>query len=124
LSYALTGPIAELVGARTTLIAAGILGGVVTFGFLFLPGMRDIEQGSNIHRNALQRAAADFAQQMRRGVSSAKHLETQILVAVEAGLLEAQAGTELAKEAEEITETLKAVERRVGSAEAPNGRVH
>ncbi len=124
LSYALTGPIAELVGARTTLIASGILGGVVTFGFLFLPGMRDIERDSNIQRNALQRAAADFAQQMRRGVSSAKHLETQILVAVEAGLLEPGAGTELAKEAEEITETLKAVERRVGSTHAPNGRVH
>ena len=62
LSYALTGPIAELVGARTTLIASGILGAVVTFGFLFLPGMRDIEQDNSINRNPLQHAAADFAQ--------------------------------------------------------------
>lgn len=45
LSYALTGPVAGLVGARATLIGAGILGGVVTFGFLFLPGLRDIERG-------------------------------------------------------------------------------
>ncbi|MEX1125383.1 MAG: MFS transporter [Acidimicrobiia bacterium] len=122
LSYALTGPIAELLGARTTLIAAGTLGGAVTFGFLFLPGMRDIEQGGSIHTRALQRAAADFARHMRQGVSSAKHLESQILVAVEAGLIEARAGTELVKEAEEIAETLEAVQRRVGSTEAPNGR--
>jgi hypothetical protein len=30
-------------GARTTLIAAGLLGGVVTFAALLLPGMRDVE---------------------------------------------------------------------------------
>jgi MFS family permease len=46
LSYAFTGPLAEAVGARTTLVAAGLLGGVVTFAFLFLPGMRSIEGGS------------------------------------------------------------------------------
>jgi hypothetical protein len=43
-SYALTGPIAKILGAQTTLIGAGILGGVVTLAFLFLPGMRDIER--------------------------------------------------------------------------------
>jgi MFS family permease len=42
-SFALTGPAAEAIGARATLIAAGILGGIVTFGFLFLPDMRAIE---------------------------------------------------------------------------------
>jgi DHA3 family tetracycline resistance protein-like MFS transporter len=43
LSFALTGPIAGLIGARSTLIWAGVVGSVVTFGALFLPGMRAIE---------------------------------------------------------------------------------
>src|SRR5439155_4818753 len=44
LSYALTGPVAAAIGARTTLVGAGILGGIVTFSFLFLPGMRAVER--------------------------------------------------------------------------------
>jgi hypothetical protein len=43
-SFALTGPIAGAVGAQETLIGAGILAGCITFAFLFLPGMRDIER--------------------------------------------------------------------------------
>jgi len=43
-SFAFTGPIAGAVGARETLIGAGILAGSITFAFLFLPGMRDIER--------------------------------------------------------------------------------
>ena len=43
LSYALTGPVAQAFGARTTLVVAGVLGGVVTLAFLFLPGMRSVE---------------------------------------------------------------------------------
>jgi MFS family permease len=43
-SFALTGPIAGAVGARETLIGAGVLAGSITFAFLFLPGMRDIER--------------------------------------------------------------------------------
>jgi hypothetical protein len=31
-------------GARQTLVGAGLLGGVATLAFLFLPGMRDIER--------------------------------------------------------------------------------
>jgi hypothetical protein len=46
LSYAFTGPVAEVVGARPTLVAAGLLGGAVTLAFLFLPGMRSIERGA------------------------------------------------------------------------------
>ncbi len=47
LSYALTGPVAEAIGVRATLVWAGVIGSTVTFAFLFLPGMRDIErQGS------------------------------------------------------------------------------
>jgi transmembrane secretion effector len=45
LSFAATGPVAEAIGARTTLIVAGLVGAVVTLGFLFLPGMRAIERG-------------------------------------------------------------------------------
>lgn len=45
LSYALTGPVAGAIGARATLVWAGVIGGTVTFAFLFLPGVRDIERG-------------------------------------------------------------------------------
>jgi MFS family permease len=43
-SFALTGPIAGAVGARETLVGAGLLAGTITFAFLFLPGMRDLER--------------------------------------------------------------------------------
>jgi MFS family permease len=43
LSFAITGPVASLLGARTTLALAGILG-LATSAFLFLPGMRDPER--------------------------------------------------------------------------------
>jgi MFS family permease len=46
LSFALTAPVAGLVGARATLIGAAAIGGVITLGALFLPGMRDIEDGA------------------------------------------------------------------------------
>ena len=48
LSYALTPPVAHLLGARTTLVLAGTVGAAVTLGFLFLPGMRreDVAEGS------------------------------------------------------------------------------
>ena len=44
LSFALTGPAANLFGARLTLIGAGVLGAIVTFSFLFIPGMRSVEE--------------------------------------------------------------------------------
>jgi MFS family permease len=44
LSFAFTGPVAAALGARVTLVGAGLLGGIVTLAFLFLPGMRDIER--------------------------------------------------------------------------------
>ena len=43
-SYALTGPVAALLGTRTTLVAAGLLGGAITLSFLLLPGMRVTER--------------------------------------------------------------------------------
>jgi DHA3 family tetracycline resistance protein-like MFS transporter len=50
LSFALTAPIAGLIGVRATLVGAAVIGGAVTLGALFLPGMRDIEgQAAGVH---------------------------------------------------------------------------
>jgi DHA3 family tetracycline resistance protein-like MFS transporter len=43
LSFALTGPVSGAIGVQATLIGAGALGAVVTFGALLLPGMRAVE---------------------------------------------------------------------------------
>jgi MFS family permease len=52
-SFALTGPIAELVGAKATLIGAGVLGAIGMMGlFLAVPAVRDPERA---------RAASHFA---------------------------------------------------------------
>jgi MFS family permease len=48
-SYAVTAPIADLVGTRATLIGAGSLGALVTISFLFLPGVRQPERPPAIH---------------------------------------------------------------------------
>jgi hypothetical protein len=52
-SFALTGPAAQLFGVDRTMIGAGIAGGVVFTAFLFLPGMRDTERS----RDGLQAQA-------------------------------------------------------------------
>ncbi len=44
LSFALTGPVSELVGAQTTLVLAGVAGAAVTLGGLLVPGVRSVEQ--------------------------------------------------------------------------------
>jgi MFS family permease len=43
LSFAVTAPVAAAVGARATLVGAAAIGGAITLGALFLPGMRDVE---------------------------------------------------------------------------------
>jgi MFS family permease len=43
-SLALTGVVDGLIGDRATLVGAGVIGAVVTFAFLFLPGLRDVER--------------------------------------------------------------------------------
>jgi MFS family permease len=43
LSFALTGPVSGAIGPQATMIGAGLIGGVVTFAALLLPGMRAIE---------------------------------------------------------------------------------
>jgi len=42
-SFALTAPAAAMFGVQATLVGAAAIGGAVTLGALFLPGMRDIE---------------------------------------------------------------------------------
>ena len=44
LSFALTAPLTALLGARLTLVGAGVGGAAITLGALFLPGMRDVER--------------------------------------------------------------------------------
>jgi MFS family permease len=53
ISFALTGPAADAVGARTTLAVAGAAGAVITFAALFLPGMRDVEEPGTRPRQPL-----------------------------------------------------------------------
>ena len=59
LSYALAAPVASWAGVRATLVGAGVLGAIVTFGFLFLPGMRAPEQRPGRHRVLPGTAAPD-----------------------------------------------------------------
>jgi len=48
LSFALTAPVAEAIGARATLVGAGVIGALVTFLALFLPGMRSVERNASL----------------------------------------------------------------------------
>jgi DHA3 family tetracycline resistance protein-like MFS transporter len=43
ISFALTAPVADAIGARATLVGAGVIGAVITLSALYLPGMRAIE---------------------------------------------------------------------------------
>jgi MFS family permease len=61
LSFALTGPVSGAIGVQTTLIGAGVLGGIITFGALLLPGMRDVESARLPARPAPQAPPADLA---------------------------------------------------------------
>jgi MFS family permease len=44
LSFALTGPVSEAIGARATLVGAGVLGAIVTLSALYVPGMRTLDE--------------------------------------------------------------------------------
>lgn len=48
LSFAAVGPLAEAIGSDMTLIIAGLVGGVVTLVFMFLPGARDPERDGSL----------------------------------------------------------------------------
>jgi MFS family permease len=57
-SLALTPPVAAAIGPRATLVWAGVLGAAVTFAFLFLPGLRDVERdGSRLREGPGPEAA-------------------------------------------------------------------
>jgi hypothetical protein len=43
LSFALTGPVSAALGVRTTLVGAGVLGGVITLAALLVPGVRNLD---------------------------------------------------------------------------------
>jgi hypothetical protein len=44
LSFALTGPVSAAIGARETLVGAGLLGAIVTLAALYVPGMRVLDE--------------------------------------------------------------------------------
>jgi MFS family permease len=48
LSFAVVGPLAAAIGARTTLIAAGVLGAIVTLLFMLIPGARGPERDGSL----------------------------------------------------------------------------
>ena len=56
LSFALTAPAATAFGAQATLVGAAALGGAITLGALFLPGMRDLEREPGVAIPPLQGA--------------------------------------------------------------------
>jgi MFS family permease len=47
-SFAVTGPIADAVGAQTTMIGAGVLGGIATLAFMLVPGLYDTENDGTV----------------------------------------------------------------------------
>ena len=49
ISFALTGPVSDAIGVDATFIWSGLLGGLVVFGFLFVPGVRASERDGSIH---------------------------------------------------------------------------
>jgi len=48
LSFAVVGPVASAIGARATLVLAGVLGGGITIAVMFLPGARDPERDGSL----------------------------------------------------------------------------
>jgi MFS family permease len=51
LSFAAVGPLAESIGARATLIVAGLVGAGVTLLFMFVPGSRGPERDGSLERS-------------------------------------------------------------------------
>ena len=61
ISFALTAPVAGVLGVRATLVGAGLVGAAITFAALFLPGMRDIEATGGHPGSAAGRLAESAA---------------------------------------------------------------
>lgn len=60
LSFALTGPVSGAIGVQATLIGAGIVGALVTFAALLLPGMRAVEGLGSAPPGEPSRASTDL----------------------------------------------------------------
>jgi MFS family permease len=58
ISFALTAPVADLIGARNTLLVAAGVGSAATLSALFIPGMRDIEDSTAVPTSPGRRPAA------------------------------------------------------------------
>jgi DHA3 family tetracycline resistance protein-like MFS transporter len=61
ISFALTAPVAAVIGVRATLVGAGLVGAAITLAALFLPGMRDIEETGSRSGGAARRFAESTA---------------------------------------------------------------
>jgi DHA3 family tetracycline resistance protein-like MFS transporter len=59
-SFALTGPVSAAIGVRTTMIAAGTLGAIVTLAAMFVPGTRVLEDRVEVAGAELGTAAASL----------------------------------------------------------------
>jgi DHA3 family tetracycline resistance protein-like MFS transporter len=69
LSFALTGPVNAAIGARATLIGAGLLGAIVTLAALYVPGMRTLEQRA-VHAERRRRVVEERLRTAATGASS------------------------------------------------------
>jgi DHA3 family tetracycline resistance protein-like MFS transporter len=61
ISFALTAPVASVIGVRATLVGAGLVGAAITLAALFLPGMRDIEETDSRRGGAVRPLAESTA---------------------------------------------------------------
>ncbi len=61
ISFALTAPVASVIGVRATLVGAGLIGAAITLAALFLPGMRDIEESGSRPGGAVRALAESTA---------------------------------------------------------------
>lgn len=69
-SYALTAPVAAVLGARPTLVGAGVLGALVTMAAFFLPGMRAIEDATASSDSSKSRHPLESPEPSVNGVES------------------------------------------------------
>lgn len=54
LSFALTGPVSEVIGVRATFFWGGTLGALATLAFLLWPGVRDTERDGSMQQPSVE----------------------------------------------------------------------
>jgi DHA3 family tetracycline resistance protein-like MFS transporter len=72
LSFALTGPVAEAVGATATMVGAGLIGGVITAALLYLPGVRDPERPETLLGRQMTPSPSSVASSSAESPSSSR----------------------------------------------------